>query len=203
MRPKKLIFYAPGLISLAILLPLMMHQFNDRGYFKKYYVLESTWLNPKDTALQKWYKLPERKWLQVNLIGNKAMDHSQLKGLRTVVHTMMTTYDTINGVHIRLTDTAKYESLVEIFDIAQLYDRIAYCCHKNDFWFFINDRYRGPEPDYHFSCGTPFVVSHLPSHASMFDFPLQYTFSKGLWLMWVILGLLGLSAVRTIRSARL
>jgi hypothetical protein len=129
------------------------------------------------------------------------MDHSQLEGVRVVVKTLVTNYDTINGVHIRLTDTTKYESLVEILDISQMDFAIGFVAHENDFWFFNRVSIRMKDMPFGI-CVLNYGAQIIPSQASMFDFPFQYTFSKRLWPVYLMLAMVSFVAWRKLKDSR-
>jgi hypothetical protein len=202
MRPKKLIFYTPGFISLMILFPLLMHLLIESGGFKNYKIIESKWIDPRDTLAQQWptAALAKRNWSRVDLTGDYRIDQSRIEQVIDAVNNMIRKHDTINGVLVHFTDRAKYQSLVELINIADRYMITGYSGIENDYCLFLRGRFEEPRREYFF-CGDPSYHLPLPSQASIFDFPLQYTFNKRLWPVWVMLGLLGLLAVRTIRSA--
>jgi hypothetical protein len=195
LRPKKLLFYTPGIYGLALLLPLLMLQFYWYTISRKQFTTEVIWYDPNDTTYFK-RTIPIRNYSQVHVNGNNISSKAQLDLIKSTVYLLATKVDTVHGVHVHFADTAKYESFVEVLNAVNSNDSIIdYRAYQNHFWIFNRTGLSYRESRMTFGCGTYQMMLLRPkqSHAA---FPFQYYFDKRLWPVVTVLVLLGFIAWR-------
>jgi hypothetical protein len=199
MRPKKLLFYTPGIYSLALLLPALMLQFYWYTISRKQFTTEVIWYDPNDTTYFK-RTIPTRNYAQVRVNGNNISSKAQLDSIKRAVYLLASKVDTTNGVHVHFADTARYESFVEILNAVNSSDSsIDYRAYQNDFWIFNRTGilYRESRMKF-YGCGT-YQMMLRPPKQSRADFVFEYYFDKRLLPVATILILSGFLAWRKVK----
>jgi hypothetical protein len=140
---KKVKIYVPGLLSLLFLFPLLMHKLSNSRIFDKEHVMEVTWHNPEIENRYARKFPPSKDYIDINLTGDTLTDKVKIEYAKVLLDEMVTLFDTTRGVHFVFTDTAKYESFVEILNFCSQQDALAYAPHGSDFWIF--NRFKSQE----------------------------------------------------------
>lgn len=155
--------YVPGLISLVLLLPLTLFQLDQYGAFERAHVLEVNWYSPEHRRPYDLPFPPARQYQVFTLNGNEKDDKLKLAFVQLTVRKMLAMYDTVNGIRIHFTDTARYESFVRVLDICMRENALIYTPYKNDVW--ILNQIRNEEERKRISywtCGTSSGPRLLP-----------------------------------------
>lgn len=188
--------YVPGLISLILFFPLAMFQLEQYKEFKKYYVLEVNWYSPELTRPHALKFPPVRKYQVLTLNGNKEDDNTKLDFARTTIREMLAMNDTINGVRVHFSDTARYESFVRALDICDRERGLTYAPYESDLWILnLNQTpvLNGCIAYSHPICGT--FMSFASNQNDEVPFPFRYHYESRFWpilLMLIVLMALSL-----------
>jgi hypothetical protein len=150
--PRKLNFYTPGLYSLALLLPLCMLQFYWFTISRKQFTIEVRWYDPSDTSYFA-QKIPVRNYTFVNITRDDIANKARIDSIKKAVLELSSCADTTSGVRVHFSDTARYESFVDVLNIVNSDDRLfPYQVYQNDFWIFYGSK--DVDNPKQFICGT-------------------------------------------------
>jgi hypothetical protein len=187
---KKLRMYVPGLLSLCLLFPLLLHKLTQWGVFQKDYILEVAWYSP--TAVTSIFP-PPRDYTVINLTGDAPDDHIKIQYAKIIVNEMVTQFDTTRGVRVHFADSSKYHSFIEVLAFCNQQDVLGYAPYENDLWIF--NLFESEEQRKHMP-----IWSCLPLTLPDVD----YTIQQELWpLIFLFILLSGLSLRQTLlRSVR-
>jgi hypothetical protein len=189
-------FYVPGLISLFLFFPLALFQLKQYGAFEKSYALEVNWYSPELVDLQ---FPPARQFQVISLNGNKRDDDIKLNFAQIAIQEMLAMNDTVNGVRVHFTDTARYESFIRVLDICLQEDGLSYAPYKNDVWIFNQNPITVLDGCIAFShpfCGT-FAGSIENGRV---PFPFRYHYDTRFWpILLMLVALCTLSFTKGLR----
>lgn len=188
--------YVPGLISLVLFFPLAMFQLYRYGAFEKSYVSEVNWYSPELTRPHDLQFPPVRDYQVLTLNGNKKDDNTKRNFAQIAIREMLAMNDTVNGLRVHFTDTARYESFVRVLDICMQEGALTYAPYKNDVWIF--NRIRNLEESKRISywiCGTLSLKSNVPfSRCDTLSLPFRYDYDTRFWpILLMLVVLTGLS----------
>jgi hypothetical protein len=193
---KKVKVYVPGLLSLLLLLPLLVYQLSRWGIFDKEYVMEVTWYSPVLDSRYSQELLPSKEYVHINFTGNPLTDKTKIEYVKILIDEMVSSFDTTRGVHIVFTDTAKYESFIEILNFCNNQDGLAYAPHESDFWIF--NRIKSEEHREILWRGSCIVMTSLnePEDQRNFAWALSYSVNKRYWPIGLLFILLAISSLK-------
>lgn len=196
-RGKRFLLYVPGLISLCLFFPLTLSQLNQLAASKKFYAMEVNWYSPE---LNRPYGLqfpPVRQYQVLTMTGNKEDDEAKLDLMQTVLREMLAMNDTINGLRIHFTDTARYESLVHALEICNLEGGVTYLPYENDLWIITMNRTSALQhclPISYGMCGTIGALRLIKNGNVPFSF--RYDYDARFWPILLLLVFLTLLSFR-------
>jgi hypothetical protein len=137
---RNIIFYPAGLISIVLLPILCLWNLNEQRVFDKIgamdvaYYYNYTFL---DTAFNNWDKKIQlyRKYTRIEFTGTANDDSLRLKYAHLEIKRILNSKDSINGIHIRFTEKAKYWNFVKAIEITQL-ENPNMTLNNNDLWMY-------------------------------------------------------------------
>jgi len=157
----KRFYYTPGIISLILLPALCIWYLYDQRVFEKYNALVIVWSGPGISISPNIFPLgnnanvqytdihfntndvfgtynnkDSRYFTNINFIGNIKMDELNLETAQLEIRNMITSKDTIQGVHLHFSDGSKYETWIKAIDICQRENAKLYIPHENDLWIY-------------------------------------------------------------------
>jgi hypothetical protein len=199
---RKLKLYAPGLFSLLLLFPLLLHQLLLWSIFDKEYMLEVTWHHPVFASDGQQEVPPPRDYAVFNITGNAAKDNIKIEYAKILIYELLVSFDTIKGVHFQFADTAKYHSFIEVLDYCGGQLRAPYAVYENDFWVFMPPPRTGAVRQHSgFSSCMNFTPVNVPNEESN----LNVLFDKQFWpitLLFLLLTLVSFIRWRSQFNAR-
>ena len=174
------LFYVPGLISLSLFLPLTLSHLEQSNASRKSHALEVNWYSPEHAGPNDLPFPPVRQYHELTMTGCKD-DNTKLAFAQIAIREMLSMNDTVNGLKIHFTDTARYESFVQALDICNREDALTYAPYESDLWILnlhLNPK-RGPTlggciPLSHRICGTSVHIGSTESGALPFAFRYHY-----------------------------
>lgn len=148
MKPRKIILYKPGIISLILLPIISIGYAYFKGGFTEYRTIPITYYSAKNP----FFKIPERKYEKF-IIDNRSGVDKELEAINKKIDRIYKLNDTIDGIQIHFAGAAKYESFIKALNVVLL-GKYNWIVDKDNIWIF-----RYPEvPDstevFQFVCGT-------------------------------------------------
>jgi hypothetical protein len=159
--PKRRLLFTPGIISLALLLPVSLIWLSDIGIFRPTYVIDANWYDSTDYR----YVNTKRPHATIILDGS-ATDSEKLREVKRMTTEWITKGDSSRALKVHLTDEAKYQSVVDLFALANAEASLLCMADKSDVWIFIS-KYR-PTPR-GLMCGTMYMLRQGPRMESSSD----------------------------------
>jgi hypothetical protein len=125
IRDRRKIFYPAGLISLVLFPALCIWHLNNQGLFKKIGAIDAAYFNHDENyeySNSKSFKkiIASRNYLDIEFTGNKNDDKILLQFAKIKIKWLINSKDTVNGIHFKFTEKAKYWNFVEAIDICQI-----------------------------------------------------------------------------------
>ncbi len=162
-RHKKLPFYSSGMISLVLLPFLCLLYYNKQKVFEIPRVMEVIWYGKNSNCYfledySEEFSLlvhPKRKFSEINLTGNKLNDEQTLEFAQNKIKNLVSTNDTINGVHFHFSKFSKFSSLVRALEICKIEKVNFFVPRDNDIWVFNYKPLPKPKDEilYSMTCG--------------------------------------------------
>jgi hypothetical protein len=170
------ILYVPGLLSLALLLPLCWKTINEANLFKKYRTMEVVWYDDK---MQKEHPLPARNYTDIRLNGDATADAIKLDYSKILIREMISVGDTINAVRIHFADTSKYDSFVRALNICDAERGLNYAVSLDAITVFNQIPYPEGEREIRMLFGSCIVLDRRETPvANAMVYPFEYDFNK-------------------------
>jgi hypothetical protein len=187
--------YAPGLLSLLLLFPLFLYLLAEWHIFDKQYMMEVSWYEPKimNNCLPPYPAFPPpKKYALVNLTGEASHDSIALQSAKGFIQQIAARFDTIHGVRIHFTDTAKYESLVHMLDFCYQQDALTCVPYENDLWIFNRIANEEQKEMSNFWRGSCIVMTYpdIESEKQNFAWAYANVLDKKFWPLGAIFTLL-------------
>jgi hypothetical protein len=124
---RRKLYYVPGMISL-IILPLILLSYSSQWRQKEdWRVVEINYFD---------HKPPQRNYLDLRLTGNPSLDKTIIDYSRLRIQEILSSKDTLNGIHFVFGKQAKYSSFVKIFNNMLLDEKPYYTNSGNEMWVF-------------------------------------------------------------------
>ncbi len=137
---RRKLFFPVGLLSLAFLPALCMWYLNNRNVFDDFRVIEIVWWSEnmyKYSIYKPPYKIhPSRTFVDINLTGNDDEDKIKLDFAQLEIRELMSTQDTLTGVHFHFNSHAKYKAFIRALNILQTEKANVYVAKGSDIWVF-------------------------------------------------------------------
>ncbi len=174
--------YVPGLISLFLFFPLTMFQLDQYRASKKSYVLEVNWYSPELTRPDDLKFPPAREFQVLTLNGNRKDDHAKLDFAQIIIREMIAMNDTVKGLRVHFTDSAKYASLVRTLDICNRERGLTHVPYESDLWIFNLHQtpvLNGCIAYSHPICGT--FMGFTSNQNGKVPFPFRYHYEARFW----------------------
>jgi hypothetical protein len=136
-KPRRRLFYPIGWIGLAVGPLLWMTFLFQRFYeYKRESALEVSYWSPAVSAyMPSPLKFVNDKFMKISLDGSRD-DQVKLAFARLAIRELVQQPDTTQGIEFTFKPTAKYASLVALFDVCQVENVRAYANYRNKFWVF-------------------------------------------------------------------
>lgn len=179
------IAYIPGMISVAVLIPLFAFKLISFCTSNDQRILEVSWFVPGDTTNSYALKIPKRKYSLFELSGNGVDDEPTLDSVSVKVNNILQSRDSITGVSVKFSDSARYESFVRTIGFSR--ELIQCIGSGNKVYIFFGKRLA---PPVNRMCGTSQMLSTLRAEPSDPAWPVA------LWPMMVMFALLCTVSVR-------
>ncbi len=102
-----------------------------------------------------------RHYSNIFITGDDIQDKKKLDSIQNVIRIMIQKCDTVNGIHIKYGEKAKYQSLIRTLDICAIELAYNFTLSDNNMWIM----YSPPLEDTSsysnsFVCGTPAIQRH-------------------------------------------
>jgi len=131
----KKIKYYPGLISI-IVLPIFCVLFLKNNYDSKRQTAISLTTWSEDFFYDEtMYILNNRKFKKVVFTGDLYLDEMKLKTSQKEIQSLISNYDTLNGIQFNFEANSHYKTYVNLLEILQLENARYYISYKNNIWF--------------------------------------------------------------------
>ncbi|GAL85813.1 hypothetical protein MYP_3042 [Sporocytophaga myxococcoides] len=148
MKPRKIILYKPGIISLILLPIICIGYAYFKGVFIEYRTIPLTYHSAKDPFL----KFPERIYEKI-IIDNRSEVDKELETINKKIDQICKLNDTINGIQIHFAETAKYESFIKSLNVI-LRGKYKWFVDKDNIWIFRYPEVEDSTEAFYFICGT-------------------------------------------------
>ena len=139
---RKRIFYVPGIISL-LFIPITFIYFaskqqrslsisiipifwTDASYLKKHNLF---------TPIKSPFP-PKRNYVDIILTGNNKNDKTKLNFSQIRIKEILSTNDSINGLHFKFMGNSEYWTFIRTLDILKFEGAKTYMALDNNFWFY-------------------------------------------------------------------
>lgn len=96
-------------------------------------------VSPTLDDMNSYVWLPDINYIDITLTGNDKDDKVKLAYTQLQVRQLIASKDTTLGIHIHFSDSSKYWTVIEAFDLCRIENVKAYALYENDFWI-INPR---------------------------------------------------------------
>ncbi len=126
-----------GIISLTLLPLFCIIYLFSNNVFEPIKGIEINKI-PKD-VLDRYFPIGVneiRNYKEVILNGNEKEDFNNLEIGRSLTRNLLNSKDTINGIHITISDHAKFWTFISILDILKEEKAERFVWEKNNFWIF-------------------------------------------------------------------
>ncbi|TCC94437.1 hypothetical protein EZ428_06600 [Pedobacter frigiditerrae] len=158
IRNRTKIFYPAGLISLTLLPILCIWNLNNQKAFEKIGALEVAYFYHNEleeySNLQSFKELiSSRNYTDIEFSGNEKGDNIILEYAKEKITALIKFKDTINGVHFKFTEKAKYWNFVKAVDICQQKNQYP-IMDGNNIWFSYYAPFIEEKNDSVWICGT-------------------------------------------------
>jgi hypothetical protein len=118
------IHYIPGLLSLALMLPLGLWYFQSHRAFREERCIQMVFpiLDPSAFATDdlRWHpQIPNRKWAKLQCNGTIQECASKLAEFDSLISAFPKGTDTINGISLELGPSTKYETAIHAIELCR------------------------------------------------------------------------------------
>ena len=125
MRQRRLPWYRPGMISLALLPILCLFHLKEKGVFREYrlmpvFRITKEFYEPPKSEGVIYFKPPERQDLEIWLNGNEEQARANLDAAQYFLHQLVIEQDTVKGIHFKFSNEAKYWMFVRALDLCRI-----------------------------------------------------------------------------------
>ncbi len=158
IRNRTKIFYPAGLISLILLPILCIWNLNKQKAFEKIGALEVAYFYHNEleeysnlTSFKK--AISSRNYIEIEFTGNKKDDNIIFEYAKVKIKKLIKSKDTLNGIHFKFTEKAKYWHFVKAVDICQQKNQYP-IMDENNIWFSYYTPSIEEKKDYIWVCGT-------------------------------------------------
>jgi len=146
IKQRRKIFYPAGLISLIFLPILCIYDLSKQNAFQKLGAIDVAYFyndeNYESSNLKTFKNfISSRNFTDIEFTGNKNDDQIILEYAKIKIKRLIESKDTINGIHFKLTEKAKYSNYVGVIQVFQN-KNINALLDKNDVWY----GYQKPNP---------------------------------------------------------
>lgn len=158
MRNRNKIFYPAGSISLILLPILCICNLNKQKAFEKIGALEVAYfyhneLDESSNSQSFKELISSRNYIEIEFTGKEKDDNFILEYAKKKITALIKLKDTINGVHFKFTENAKYWNFVKAVDICQQKNQYP-IMDGNNIWFSYYPPFIEEKNDYVWICGT-------------------------------------------------
>ena len=172
IRDRRKIFYPAGLISLVLFPALCIWHLNNQGLFKKIGAIDAAYFNHDENyeySNSKSFKkiIASRNYLDIEFTGNKNDDKILLQFAKIKIKWLINSKDTVNGIHFKFTEKAKYWNFVEAIDICQIKNQYP-IMDGNSIWISYHEPFIEKKSIPTFICGTQAytIISNMKAQES-------------------------------------
>lgn len=206
IRDRRKIFYPAGLISLVLFPALCIWHLNNQGLFKKIGAIDAAYFNHDENyeySNSKSFKkiIASRNYLDIEFTGNKNDDKILLQFAKIKIKWLINSKDTVNGIHFKFTEKAKYWNFVEAIDICQIKNQYP-IMDGNSIWISYHKPFI-EETMPSFICGTQVnrIIRNMKARESaIFEQQLEKAV-KYLAPSLILFSLMAISSFKKLKSA--
>jgi hypothetical protein len=148
-----------------MLLPASLIWLSSIGTFKPTYVIDANWYDSNDYRYVN-AKLPTNRPHTILILDGSDTDLEKLREVKRMTAEWITDGDSSRALKVHLTGEAKYQSVVDLFSLANTEGKLMCIADKSDVWMFIS-KYRPTSRGA--MCGTMYILSQGPRMESNFD----------------------------------
>jgi len=196
-------FYIPGIISLTIV-PFIFFFYSNR--LKKALhqgVIPVFWYNPalsrNNPEVFSGEYPPKRNYIDITLTGDNQSDSIKLNFSQIRLRELLSSNDSLNGIHFKFGDTSQYWSFIKALDICRIEKAKTYLPYESSIWVY----HIPPDTTIQtFVCGSSStLIKHEPSWVSVLMENLAVAWRSS-WLL--IFGFVSLAvfSIRMIMTGR-
>lgn len=171
-RDRRKIFYPAGLISLVLFPALCIWYLNKEGLFKKTGAIDVAYFYHDENyeySNSKYFNkiISSRNYLDIEFTGNKNDDKILLQFAKIKINSLINSRDTVNGIHFKFTEKAKYWTFVEAIDICHIKDQYP-IIDGNSIWISYYEPFIEKKSIPSFICGTQAyrIISNMKAQKS-------------------------------------
>jgi hypothetical protein len=153
-KHKKHFLYPTGFISLLLLATLCIWYLQQRQAFVVLKAKEVTWWNENMNYAKNYTKSradlnmpiepeeemfkvhPKREFIEINLTSNANENKIKLDFAQLAIRELISTKDTVKGVHFSFDNQAKFWTLIRTLDICEVEKAPVYVGETNNIWVF-------------------------------------------------------------------
>lgn len=206
IRDRRKMFYPAGLISLVLFPALCIWHLNNQGLFKKIGAIDAAYFNHDENyeySNSKSFKkiIASRNYLDIEFTGNKNDDKILLQFAKIKIKWLINSKDTVNGIHFKFTEKAKYWNFVEAIDICQIKNQYP-IMDGNSIWISYHKPFI-EETMPSFICGTQVnrIIRNMKARESaIFEQQLEKAV-KYLAPSLILFSLMAISSFKKLKSA--
>lgn len=136
-KQNKSLFYISGLVLLLLLFSACILSLIKNNNFKSYGVLGINYYSRKQEltygcTLEEF--LATKKFIDIALTGNEEKDKKLLEFYQAKIKKLVTSKDSLTGVHIKFNAFTKYKDFVRAFEICNIEKAKIFVPFKDDLW---------------------------------------------------------------------
>ena len=186
------IYYVPGLISLVALPIMVTFYLNCGERLDKQRVLQVHWQGPvnnDETSVDQSVfiqRSEKTRFTEITLDSDYQRNKFKLRFAAALLNELITSRDSVYGIHIAIADHAPYEVFVRAIELCET-TAVSYYGSGNDIWIFATPfLLHGAAPVREFRCGTYYSFKNIDDRALMVKVSDVLKSQAGYWPVWTL-----------------